>query len=39
MQKKKLGIAAVMPHFNEKTKSVDNLTVSKPITLGRDVGG
>ena len=36
---RKGGIAAVMPHFNEKTKSVDNLTVSKPITLGRDIGG
>lgn len=36
---RKGGIAAVMPHFNEKTKSVENLTVSKPITLGRDVGG
>ena len=36
---RKGGIAAVMPHFNEKTRSVENLTVSKPITLGRDVGG
>lgn len=31
------GIAAVMPHFNEKTKSVENLAASRPITLGRDV--
>ena len=36
---RKGGMAAVMPHFNEKTKNVDNLTVSKPITFGRDVGG
>ena len=36
---RKGGIAAVMPHFNEKTKSVENLAASKPITLGRDVGG
>jgi hypothetical protein len=36
---RKGGIAAVMPHFHEKTKSVDNVTVSTPITLGRDVGG
>lgn len=32
------GIAAVMPHFHEKTRSVENVTGSKPITLGRDVG-
>ena len=36
---RKGGIAAVMPHFHEKTKSVENVTVSTPITLGRDVGG
>ena len=35
---RKGGIAAVMPHFNEKTKSVENLAASKPISLGRDVG-
>jgi hypothetical protein len=34
---RKGGMAAVMPHFHEKTKNVENLTVSKPITLGRDV--
>lgn len=35
---RKGGIAAVMPHFHEKTKSVENVAVSRPITLGRDVG-
>lgn len=35
---KKGGIASVMPHFYEKTKSVDNFSEIKPITLGRDVG-
>jgi len=35
---RKGGIAAVMPHFHEKTKSVENVTASKPITLGRDIG-
>lgn len=35
---RKGGIAAVMPHFNEKSKSVDNFTCAKPITLGRDIG-
>lgn len=35
---KKGGIASVMPHFYEKTKSVDNFSETKPITLGRDVG-
>lgn len=32
------GIAAHMPHFHEKTKSIDNFEKTKPITLGRDVG-
>ena len=35
---RKGGIASVMPHFHEKTKSVDNFEETKPITLGRDVG-
>lgn len=32
------GIARRMPHFHEKTRSVDNLLQTQPITLGRDVG-
>ena len=32
------GIAARMPHFHTKTRSVDNFAATKPITLGRDVG-
>ena len=32
------AFAALMPHFYEKTKSVDNFTQTKPITLGRDIG-
>lgn len=35
---KKGGIAATMPHFHEKTKSVENFQATKPISLGRDVG-
>ena len=35
---KKGGIAATMPHFHEKTKSVENFQPTKPISLGRDVG-
>ena len=35
---RKGGIASVMPHFHEKTKSIDNFAPTKPITLGRDVG-
>jgi hypothetical protein len=33
----KQGIVAKMPHFHEKTKSIDNFAPSR-ITLGRDVG-
>lgn len=32
------SFAKLMPHFYEKTKSVDNFKETKPITLGRDVG-
>ncbi len=35
---RKGGIAAVMRHFSEKTKSVENVAMSKPITPGRNVG-
>ena len=35
---RKGGIAARMPHFHTKTRSVDNFAATKPITLGRDVG-
>lgn len=35
---RKGGIAAVMPHYHEKTKSVENFAPSRPITLGRDIG-
>lgn len=35
---KKGGIAANMPHFHEKVRSVDNFEKSPPITLGRNVG-
>jgi len=35
---KKGGLAKLMPHFHEKTRSVDNLKMSEPISLGRDVG-
>lgn len=34
---RKGGIAAVMPHYHEKTKSIDNFVGAKRITLGRDV--
>ena len=32
------GIAKNMPHFHEKTRNVDHLVQTEPITLGRDVG-
>ena len=32
------GIAARMPHFHTKTRSIDSFEATKPITLGRDVG-
>ncbi|MEG2699148.1 MAG: Gfo/Idh/MocA family oxidoreductase [Ruthenibacterium sp.] len=32
------GIASHMPHFHEKTRSVDNFKSTTPITLGRNVG-
>jgi len=35
---KKGGLAALMPHFHEKTRNVDHLKMSAPISLGRDVG-
>ncbi len=35
---KKGGIAAQMPHFHEKQRSIENFAATKPITLGRDVG-
>lgn len=35
---KKGGIAAKMPHFHEKQKSIESFGDVKPITLGRDVG-
>lgn len=35
---RKGGIAASMPHFHEKSKSIDNFAKTKPISLGRDVG-
>lgn len=31
------GVVATMPHFHEKTRSIDNFSAT-PITLGRDVG-
>lgn len=34
---KKESLVAIMPHFHEKTKRVDNFKTSK-ITLGREVG-
>ncbi len=35
---KKGGVAAKMPHFHEKTRNVDNLVQTEPISLGRNVG-
>jgi len=35
---KKGGVAAKMPHFHEKSRNVDNLTQTEPISLGRNVG-
>jgi len=32
-------MAAVMHHFNEKTKNVTAQTVSKPITIDNNAGG
>lgn len=33
-----MPLAATIPHFHEKHKSIDNFALTNPISLGRDVG-